>query len=268
MGGETAEMPDFYHPGEYDLSGFGVGAVKKDKLIHGEKNVRKGDVVLGLPSSGVHSNGFSLVRKIMERSNTSYHAETPWGAGKFGHVLLAPTIIYVKDLLKLHGEVGVLAAAHITGEGHPGNIPRVLPKGLTARIRKDSWKRPEIFNWLQKAGGVSEDEMFLTFNMGIGVWPAVHAAPCRTPTCLPRRHGGGRPAGEQGQGAQGPATSGPHRWVLAPLRMTCPWRLTNCIPQATLSRARRCSSSDRSPFGRPRVAMLHTVQQSEPNKQH
>jgi len=186
LGGETAEMPGFYQPGEYDLSGFAVGAVKKDRLIDGSRVV-EGDVILGLPSSGVHSNGFSLVRKVLERSKTDVRQPTPWGAGSFGEVLLAPTVIYVKDLLKLDKEVGVKAASHITGEGHPGNIPRVLPKGLTARLHKDRWERQPIFQWLQEAGGISEEEMFHTFNMGIGMVVVVAKEDAdRAVKCLPQ----------------------------------------------------------------------------------
>ncbi|CAG9462762.1 unnamed protein product [Pedinophyceae sp. YPF-701] len=168
MGGETAEMPGFYEPGEYDLSGFAVGAVKKDRVIDGT-SVKVGDVVLGLPSSGVHSNGFSLVRRILDRAGVQLSDPAPWGGQTFGEALLAPTIIYVDDLLRLHDEVGVKAAAHITGEGHPGNIPRVLPKGVTAKLDRASWTPPALFRWLQEAGDVSDQEMFRTFNMGIGM---------------------------------------------------------------------------------------------------
>jgi len=171
MGGETAEMPGFYGPGEYDLSGFAVGSVHKDRVVDGSA-VKVGDVVLGLPSSGVHSNGFSLVRKVLERSGVSLQDPAPWagpGGPKLGEVLLTPTHIYVKDILALHESVGVKAAAHITGEGHPGNIPRVLPKGVTCKLDKNSWDVLPIFKWLQEAGNIAEKEMFHTFNMGIGM---------------------------------------------------------------------------------------------------
>ena len=153
IGGETAEMPGMYGDGEYDLAGFAVGSVKKDKVVDGSK-VKVGDVILGMPSSGVHSNGFSLVRRVLAASGTQLTDATPWGGGSFGEVLLAPTEIYVKDVVKLADAGLVHAASHITGEGHPGNIPRVLPKGVTAKLYKDKWDVLPIFKWLQEAGGI------------------------------------------------------------------------------------------------------------------
>lgn len=168
LGGETAEMPGFYPDGEYDLSGFAVGFVKKDHLIDGSK-VQTGDILLGLPSTGVHSNGFSLVRKILEKSGTSLRDPLEGTDKMLGEALLAPTAIYVNEVLGMAEKIPVKAMAHITGGGFTDNIPRVLPKGLGVRIRRESWEIPPLFQWLQKAGGVSDSEMFRTFNMGIGM---------------------------------------------------------------------------------------------------
>eukprot|EP00963_Diacronema_lutheri_P001067 scaffold68_cov340-Pavlova_lutheri.AAC.20 len=168
LGGETAEMPGFYPDGEYDLSGFAVGFVKKDHLIDGSK-VQTGDILLGLPSTGVHSNGFSLVRKILEKSGTTLRDPLEGTDKMLGEALLAPTAIYVNEVLGMAEKIPVKAMAHITGGGFTDNIPRVLPKGLGVRIRKESWEIPPLFQWLQKAGGVSDSEMFRTFNMGIGM---------------------------------------------------------------------------------------------------
>lgn len=167
---QTAEMPGMYTGGEYDLAGFAVGSVGKDRVING-KRIAQGDVLLGFASSGVHSNGFSLVRKVLEVSGTSLDSPVPWGAGSFGEVLLAPTVIYVRAMLKLIDTVDVKGLCHITGGGFPENLPRIFPKGsgLGCTIDKASWTPPPIFQWVQEAGGVSESEMFRTFNMGIGM---------------------------------------------------------------------------------------------------
>jgi phosphoribosylformylglycinamidine cyclo-ligase len=157
IGGETAEMPDMYAPGEYDLAGFSVGVVEKARIIDG-RGVAPGDAVLGLASSGPHSNGFSLVRKIIERAKPPAHID-----------LLEPTRIYVKPVLSLLENVPVKALAHITGGGLVGNVPRVLPEGTKAMIRSASWPRPEVFQWLQREGAVAEDEMHRVFNCGIGM---------------------------------------------------------------------------------------------------
>jgi len=169
LGGETAEMPGFYQAGEYDLAGFAVGAVKKDKLIDGKKNIKAGDVVLAFKSSGVHSNGFSLVRKVLEKSKTSLHDKAPWTDKTFGEVLLAPTIIYVKKIVELHEKVGLKGVVHITGGGMPENIPRVIPNGLGVNVNVNSYEVPPLFQWLQKAGNVPIDDMRRTFNMGVGM---------------------------------------------------------------------------------------------------
>ncbi|KAK9809923.1 hypothetical protein WJX72_001818 [[Myrmecia] bisecta] len=168
LGGETAEMPGFYQAEEYDLAGFAVGSVKQDAVIDG-KRIVEGDVLLGMKSSGVHSNGFSLVRKVLEVSNTSLHDKVPWGEGTFGSVLLQPTTLYVKRVRKLIEAADVKGLVHITGGGFPENLPRVVPKGLACRINRSAWQTPELFKWIQKAGNIPDSEMFLTFNMGIGM---------------------------------------------------------------------------------------------------
>lgn len=170
LGGETAEMPGFYAAGEYDLAGFAVGSVKKDAVIDGTR-IAAGDVVLGLASSGVHSNGFSLVRKVLEVSGTSLHDAAPWAGatGSVGLELLVPTRLYVTDVLKLIASADVKGLVHITGGGFPENIPRVVPKGLATRIQRSAWEVPALFRWMQEAGNIPESEMFRTFNMGIGM---------------------------------------------------------------------------------------------------
>ncbi|XVE73400.1 hypothetical protein DITRI_Ditri11bG0115100 [Diplodiscus trichospermus] len=168
LGGETAEMPDFYAEGEYDLSGFAVGIVKKDAVIDG-KNIVAGDVLIGLPSSGVHSNGFSLVRRVLARSGLCLKDQLPGAAATLGEALMAPTVIYVKQVLDLISKGGVKGIAHITGGGFTDNIPRVFPKGFGAVIYKDSWKMPAVFKWIQQAGNIEDAEMRRTFNMGIGM---------------------------------------------------------------------------------------------------
>jgi phosphoribosylformylglycinamidine cyclo-ligase len=170
IGGETAEMPGMYSSGDYDLAGFAVGAAERGQLLPSEE-VAEGDVILGLASSGVHSNGFSLVRKIVEVSGLGYDADAPFASGKtLGEALLAPTRIYVKPLLKTIRETGaVKALAHITGGGFPENIPRVLPKHLAAEIDLDAVKAPPVFSWLAATGGVAQNEMLRTFNCGIGM---------------------------------------------------------------------------------------------------
>jgi len=168
LGGETAEMPDFYAEGEYDLSGFAVGTVPKDSVIDG-KNIKVGDVLIGLPSSGVHSNGFSLVRRVLARSGLSLKNQLPGEIVTLGEALMAPTVIYVKQVLNIISKGGVKGIAHITGGGFTDNIPRVFPEGLGAVIYKDSWLVPPVFRWIQEAGRIEDAEMRRTFNMGIGM---------------------------------------------------------------------------------------------------
>lgn len=169
LGGETAEMPGFYSDGEYDIAGFAVGSVKKESVIDGSR-IKAGDVILGIASSGVHSNGFSLVRKVIEVAKTSLHAPAPWDPSQsIGHALLTPTVLYVRDVMKLVKTVDVRGLVHMTGGGFPENIPRVVPKGLASKIERSSWTVPPLFQWVQEAGGVSDAEMFRTFNMGVGM---------------------------------------------------------------------------------------------------
>jgi phosphoribosylformylglycinamidine cyclo-ligase len=171
VGGETAELPGFYHPGEYDLAGFLVGVVERDEILTGA-DVQPGDAVLGLSSSGLHSNGYSLARAIVEKSGVPL-SETPAGFSQtLGRTLLEPTIIYVKPVLALRSEVRVKALAHITGGGIVENVPRTLPDGLGARLRA-GWPVPPVFRWLAERGPVAPPEMLRTFNMGIGMTAVV-----------------------------------------------------------------------------------------------
>ncbi len=167
VGGETAEMPGMYAKGDYDLAGFSVGAAERDRLL--PAGVAPGDTLLGLASSGVHSNGFSLVRRIVEAGNAGWAAPAPFASGTLGEVLLAPTRIYVKSLLALHRAGLLKAAAHITGGGLPGNLPRVLPAGTQAVVDARAWTLPPVFAWLARAGGVEAAEMLRVFNCGIGM---------------------------------------------------------------------------------------------------
>ena len=166
VGGETAEMPGMYPAGEYDLAGFAVGAVERDAIINGS-TISEGDVVLGLASSGAHSNGYSLIRKLIERSGIAMDSD--FHGKPFRDVVMAPTRIYVKPLLKLMQALPVKGMAHITGGGITENIPRVLPQGFTAEIRKDGWHLPPLFQWLQAQGNIADDELYRTFNCGIGM---------------------------------------------------------------------------------------------------
>jgi phosphoribosylformylglycinamidine cyclo-ligase len=166
IGGETAEMPGMYSEGEYDLAGFCVGAVEKRQIIDGSK-VSPGDVLIGLPSTGPHSNGYSLIRKIIERANANF--DLPLGGKSLLEHVMAPTQIYVKPVLTLLEEVDVHALAHITGGGIPGNLVRVLPDRCHAIIDKDRWEWPTIFDWLKKEGNIDQAEMYRTFNCGLGM---------------------------------------------------------------------------------------------------
>jgi phosphoribosylformylglycinamidine cyclo-ligase len=169
IGGETAEMPGMYTPGEYDLAGFAVGVVEKSKIIDGS-TIEPGDVVLGLASDGAHSNGYSLIRKIIERSGMEHLVPTSAGEpAPLADVVLAPTRIYVKPVLKLLAEVPVKGMAHVTGGGIVENVPRMLAENLVARLERKAWPMPPLFSWLQREGGVADDEMFRVFNCGIGM---------------------------------------------------------------------------------------------------
>ncbi|MEM8591600.1 MAG: phosphoribosylformylglycinamidine cyclo-ligase, partial [Pseudomonadota bacterium] len=167
IGGETAEMPGMYQAGDYDLAGFAVGALERGKQLPADVSV--GDRLLGLASDGVHSNGYSLVRKIVEHSGLSWNADCPWGPGTLGAALLFPTRLYVTPLLHAMKAAPVAGLAHITGGGLTENIPRVLPNGLGAEIDLDAWDLPPVFRWLADQGGITEAEMLKTFNSGIGM---------------------------------------------------------------------------------------------------
>ncbi len=170
VGGETAEMPGMYEGDDYDLAGFCVGVVEKDDILDGSK-VASGDILIGLTSSGPHSNGYSLIRKVLEISGTAL--SDPFEGSTFGEVLMAPTRIYVQSILAAVRSGRVNAVAHLTGGGFQENIPRVLPEGTQAHIDTQSWQKPAIFNWLQKEGGISDFELYRTFNCGIGMVLAV-----------------------------------------------------------------------------------------------
>ena len=167
IGGETAEMPDMYPDGEYDLAGFAVGVVEKSQIITGQ-SIASGDVVLGLASSGAHSNGYSLVRKILARARPDLDAPFD-GSRTLADVLMEPTRIYVKPVRALIATLPVKGIAHITGGGLTENIPRVLPEAVKAVIEQSTWHRPELFRWLQREGQVAESEMHRVFNCGIGM---------------------------------------------------------------------------------------------------
>ena len=168
VGGETDEMPGFYGKGEYDLSGFAVGVVDRNKIIDGAK-IRKGDAVIGLASSGIHSNGYSLVRKIFfDHKKMGVKKYIPEFKSTLGEELLRPTKIYVKAYAEIKDSINVKGMAHITGGGIPGNLPRVFPKGLGAILEEKSWTVPAVFRVMQQLGNVPEDDMKRTFNMGIG----------------------------------------------------------------------------------------------------
>ncbi len=173
VGGETAEMPGMYPAGEYDLAGFAVGVVEKDAIINGS-TIAEGDVVLGLASSGAHSNGYSLIRKLIDLSGIDMDSD--FHGKPFRDVVMAPTRLYVKPLLKLMATLPVKGMAHITGGGLTENIPRVLPEHLTAELKRGSWAMPPLFGWLQQQGNVADDEMLRTFNCGIGMAVIVSAA--------------------------------------------------------------------------------------------
>lgn len=172
VGGETAEMPGMYHGADYDLAGFCVGVVEKEAIIDGSKT-RAGDIVLGLPSSGPHSNGFSLIRKILQLSDADLKADLQ-GVSLIDR-LMAPTRIYVKPLLKLMRDVCAHGLSHITGGGLVDNIPRVLPEGLEVVLERAAWRREAVFDWLQREGKIADAEMYRVFNCGIGM--TVHLAP-------------------------------------------------------------------------------------------
>ncbi|MEL0435704.1 phosphoribosylformylglycinamidine cyclo-ligase [Phycobacter sp. K97] len=173
IGGETAEMPGMYPEGDFDLAGFAVGAMERGAAL--PEGVEEGDVLLGLASDGVHSNGYSLVRKLVELSGLGWDADCPFADGSLGEALLMPTRLYVKQSLAAVRAGGVHALAHITGGGLTENLPRVLPEGLGADIDLDSWDLPPVFKWMSETGGIAEAEMLKTFNCGIGMILSVSA---------------------------------------------------------------------------------------------
>ena len=189
IGGETAEMPGIYQPGDYDLAGFAVGAAERGELL--PRDVAAGDVVLGLASSGVHSNGFSLVRKVASHAGLDWKAPAPFEAGKtLGEAVLTPTRIYVKSCLAAIRETkAVKALAHITGGGFPDNIPRVLPKGLAVTVKLERVPVLPVFKWLAQAGNVAQEEMLRTFNCGIGMIVVVAPTDAAAVTKILQREG-------------------------------------------------------------------------------
>ena len=173
IGGETAEMPGMYHKGDFDLAGFAVGAMERGAAL--PEGVVEGDVLLGLASNGVHSNGYSFVRKVVEMSGLNWTSPSPFGAGDLGQGLLAPTRLYVKQALEAVRAGGVHALAHITGGGLTENPPRVIPDGLACEIDLDAWPLPKVFEWLAKTADMNEQELLKTFNCGIGMMLVVSA---------------------------------------------------------------------------------------------
>jgi len=189
IGGETAEMPGMYGAGDYDLAGFAVGAAERGALLDGS-TVQEGDILLGLASSGVHSNGFSLVRKVVEISGRAWSDEAPFEQGRtLGEALLTPTRIYVRACLDAIRTGAVRGLVHITGGGFYENLPRILPDGLGCTLNVESWPSLPVFDWLQKSGGISSIEMHRTFNCGIGMVLVVDPAQVQTVSEVLARHG-------------------------------------------------------------------------------
>ncbi|CAI9119799.1 phosphoribosylformylglycinamidine cyclo-ligase [Brytella acorum] len=168
VGGETAEMPGMYAPGHYDLAGFSVGAAERDALL--PRGIKAGDALIALPSSGVHSNGYSLVRSVVRMSGLGWNDDAPFARGEtLGSALLRPTALYVNTVMALHARGLLHGCAHITGGGLPGNLPRVFPEGLGARIEASTWPIPPVFQWLAQVGDIAPDEMLRVFNCGVGM---------------------------------------------------------------------------------------------------
>ncbi len=204
VGGETAEMPGMYSDGDYDLAGFAVGAAERGQLLP-RPDIQAGDVLLGVASVGLHSNGFSLVRRIVERSGLALDAPAPFAAGQtLARALLAPTRIYVRAMLAAIRSTGAIKGlAHITGGGLPGNVPRMLPDGLRATLDATTWAPPPVFGWLRAVGNVPTDDMLQTFNCGLGMVVAVAAADAeRVTACLAAAGETVRPVGVVEPGPQ------------------------------------------------------------------
>ena len=199
IGGETAEMPGMYNQDDYDLAGFAVGIVEKSLLIDGS-NVEEGNILIALPSTGPHSNGYSLIRKILDFSNADLKQSL--GNMSLGEALLKPTKIYVKPILELKKSVSINAVCHITGGGIIENLPRVIPSHYSALIEESSWKWPPIFSWLQTTGGISKLEMYRTFNCGVGMVLCVNRSDAeKTLEILEKNHLEGWKIGEISKGA-------------------------------------------------------------------
>ncbi|MEN9317166.1 MAG: hypothetical protein RIS35_3559 [Pseudomonadota bacterium] len=212
IGGETAEMPDMYPAGEYDLAGFAVGVVEKSKIIDGS-TIEPGDVVLGLASNGAHSNGFSLVRRVLERAFGRIDApqlREDFHGRAFADVLMAPTRIYVKPMLDLIQHLPVKGMAHITGGGIVENVPRVLPESVQARIYRDAWHVPPLFGWLQQQGSIEDAEMHRVFNCGIGM--AVVVSADDADAAIARLHAAGEQVWRIGEIVERPA--GEHQTIV------------------------------------------------------
>lgn len=187
IGGETAEMPGLYHGKDFDLAGFAVGAMERGTFL--PQGIKEGDVLLGLASDGVHSNGYSLVRRVVEVAGLDWASPCPWAETSLGEALLTPTRLYVLSVLEAIRAGGVHGAAHITGGGLTENLPRILPEGLGADVDLDSWTMPAVFGWLAEAGNIAQDEMLKTFNSGIGMVLVVDAASADALTELLTAHG-------------------------------------------------------------------------------
>jgi phosphoribosylformylglycinamidine cyclo-ligase len=194
IGGETAEMPGMYPHGEYDLAGFAVGVVEKERIISGA-TIQAGDIVLGIASSGAHSNGYSLIRKIIETNRVDLSAD--FQGQSLADAIMAPTRIYVKPLLTLINQLPVKGLAHITGGGLVENVPRILPDQLTAVLYREAWEMPPLFRWLQQQGNVADHEMARVFNCGIGM--AVVVAPEHAENALHSLHAAGETAWRIGE---------------------------------------------------------------------
>jgi len=212
VGGETAEMPGLYAAGDYDLAGFSVGAAERGALL--PAGVMAGDAIVGLASSGVHSNGFSLVRRIVEISGLGWDTPAPWALGEtpgeilgetLGEALMRPTRIYVRPMLALHRAGLLRAAAHITGGGLPGNVPRMLPDGMRAVLDAGGWPLPPVFRWLAHAGGVAAEEMLHVFNCGVGM--ALVVSDAAAATALLAAHGEAAFMIGQVEASDGPAAA-------------------------------------------------------------
>ncbi len=202
IGGETAEMPGMYASGDFDLAGFAVGAMERGQDL--PRDIAEGDVLLGLASDGVHSNGYSLVRRIVEMSGLGWGDDCPWATGSLGAALLTPTRLYVRSVLGAMKQGGVKGMAHITGGGVTENLPRVLPEGLAATVDLGSWDLPPVFRWLAETGGMAEGELLKTFNSGLGM--IVVADPARASEVKAALEAAGETVSEIGHVTRGDGT--------------------------------------------------------------